>query len=62
MASMEYGHETRAHRSGKRKSYRTSGSTDSLVLSYMMDRASATRFFIPPDSSEGNRFSTSYTV
>lgn len=36
----------------------TSGSMDSFVVSHIIDRANATLFFIPPDSSEGNRSST----
>lgn len=38
--------------------HRTSGSMDSFVVSHIIDRANATLFFIPPDSSEGNRSST----
>lgn len=36
----------------------TSGSMASFVVSQIIDRANATLFFIPPDSSDGNRSST----
>jgi len=39
---------------------RTSGSIASFVLSNIIDRASATRFFMPPDNSEGKQSSTPY--
>jgi len=33
----------------------------SFVVSKISERAKATLFFIPPDSSEGNRFSTPWS-
>jgi hypothetical protein len=39
----------------------TSGSTTSFVSSNIIERARATRFFMPPDNSDGIRSSTPYT-